>query len=197
MLTVIDRGIKYSDKIVNDLLEYSREIRLEVSESNPRSVAEAALLQVECSQNIVLKNLTRETPKILIDVTKVQRVFMNLIKNAIDAMPRGGELTITSKESNGILELKFTDTGEGIPENVMRDLWKPLRTSKPKGLGLGLVICKRIVEAHGGSIHAKSITGKGSTFTIRLPINQNVRTNPNSEMEPEFCNSPNYDAVTG
>jgi signal transduction histidine kinase len=85
-------------------------------------------------------------------------------------MPTGGELSMTSTEAKGILEVKFADTGEGIPDDVMRNLWKPLKTTKSKGIGLGLAICKRIVETHGGSIEVESMPGKGTTFTIRLPI---------------------------
>jgi len=64
----------------------------------------------------------------------------------------------------------FADTGVGIPEQVLRQLWKPLITTKPKGIGLGLAICKRIAEAHGGSIIVDSKEGKGTTFTLTLPL---------------------------
>jgi len=97
------------------------------------------------------------------------RVFINLIENAIDAMPQGGTLTISSKESDRTVEITFSDTGSGMSEKVMEDLWKPLRTTKAKGLGLGLAICKRIVDAHRGEISIKSKEGEGTTATIRLP----------------------------
>ncbi len=85
-------------------------------------------------------------------------------------MPQGGTLTISSKKSDGNVEITLTDTGSGIPEKVMENLWKPLQTTKAKGLGLGLAICKRIVDAHGGSISVKSEVGRGTTFTMQLPI---------------------------
>jgi PAS domain S-box-containing protein len=169
MLGLIESGLDYADNIVKELMDYSGEIRLEFTETTVRAVTEAALLQVKIPENVTVRDLTQDKPRLLIDAAKTQRVFVNLIGNAIDAMPKGGELTITSSEAREILEVKFSDTGEGIPDDVMQDLWKPLKTTKSKGMGLGLVICKRIVEAHGGSIEVESTLGKGSTFTIRLP----------------------------
>ena len=170
MLGMISSCIDYADKIVKELLDYSREIRLELAETNAKSLINAAIQQVKIPGNVKIRNLAADTPSILLDVAKTQRVFVNLIGNAVDAMPTGGELSITSTEAGGILEVKFADTGEGIPDEVMRNLWKPLKTTKSKGMGLGLAICKRIVETHGGSVEVESTPGKGTTFTIRLPI---------------------------
>ena len=175
MLGVIQTGLEYADKIVSELLDYSREIRLELSETSTKALTEAALLQVNIPVNITVRNLTYDMPTLLVDVMKTQRVFANLVGNAIDAMQKGGELTISSAETNGILEVKFTDTGAGIPESVMQNLWKPLKTTKSRGMGLGLAICKRIIEAHSGSIRVESTEGKGTVFTIRLPIRQESR----------------------
>jgi signal transduction histidine kinase len=69
-----------------------------------------------------------------------------------------------------MVEITLSDTGSGMPEKIMQNLWKPLQTTKAKGLGLGLAICKRIVDAHGGDISVKSQVGEGTTVTIRLPI---------------------------
>jgi len=96
--------------------------------------------------------------------------YRSLIENAIDAMPQGGTLTISSKKSDGNVEIALTDTGSTIPKKVMENLWKPLQTTKAKGLGLGLAICKRIMDAHGGSMSVKSEVGKGTTLTMQLPI---------------------------
>ena len=178
MLDLIRDAVEHAEKIVKELLDYSREIHVDISETTPREVADAALLQLSVPGNVSIRNLTEDTPTLKIDKDKMQRVFLNLITNAIDAMPKGGELTISSAVSNGFLVIKFVDTGEGISEKVMQNLWKPLKTTKPKGIGLGLVICKGIVEAHGGSIQVESTETKGSTFTINLPITQNTRTPP-------------------
>jgi signal transduction histidine kinase len=89
-------------------------------------------------------------------------------------MPEGGELKIESKKSNNAIQIIFTDTGTGIPESVRDKLWTPLATTKAKGMGLGLAICKRIIEAHAGSISVESTVGKGTSFTVTLPIKPRV-----------------------
>jgi signal transduction histidine kinase len=85
-------------------------------------------------------------------------------------MPNGGKLTITSEKYNGEVKFVFTDTGVGISEENLNRLFEPLFTTKARGMGLGLSICKRIVEAHGGTITVESEPNKGTTFTITLPI---------------------------
>jgi len=170
LLGMIDHSIGYADNIVTELLDYSREITLNLTETTAKALLETTLTQVRIPENIVVRDLTSDSPRVLIDVEKAKRVFVNIIGNAIDAMPRGGQLTIRSRGSEEILEITFSDTGEGIQEVIMRDLWTPLKTTKPRGMGLGLAICKRIVEAHGGSIEVESTLGKGTTFTLTLPI---------------------------
>jgi signal transduction histidine kinase len=105
-----------------------------------------------------------------VDTDKMKRVFVNIIKNAVDAMPKGGKLTIESRKSNGDMEIVFSDTGAGMSEETLKNIFKPLFTTKAKGMGFGLPICKRFVEAHGGKIHVRSTVGKGSTFIVTLPI---------------------------
>jgi signal transduction histidine kinase len=87
-------------------------------------------------------------------------------------MPKGGSITITSKETYPDLELSVSDTGAGIPEEIMNRIWEPLFTTKPKGMGFGLAICKKIVEAHGGSITVDSEVGLDTVFTITLSLVQ-------------------------
>ena len=113
---------------------------------------------------------TQDKPLIKVDVEKIKRVFINLIKNAIDAMPSGGKLEIKSREKDGDLEIVFIDTGTGISKDFLEKIWTPFFTTKAKGMGLGLPICKRIIEAHGGKISVDSTPGKGTTFTITIPV---------------------------
>jgi len=85
-------------------------------------------------------------------------------------MPNGGELAIESRETDGSVEISFTDTGAGFSKEAMAKLWKPLNTTKANGSGLGLAICRRMVEAHNGTISVKNAPEKGATLTITLPL---------------------------
>jgi PAS domain S-box-containing protein len=170
MFKVIEKDVEYSNKIINDLLEYSRDIKLDLNESNPRVIVNEALSAVKIPKRVEVADLTRDKPEIEVDAPKMKRVFVNMIKNAVDAMPKGGKLTIESRESNGDLEIVFSDTGVGMSEQTLKNIYRPLFTTKAKGMGFGLAICKRFVEAHGGKIHVRSTIGKGSTFIVTLPI---------------------------
>lgn len=172
MLEIIEKNIEHSNKIINDLLEYSKEIKIELTESNPKQVIREALSLVDIPTNIQVIDLTENQPKTNFDTEKIKRAIINVVKNAIEAMPEGGTLTIKSKESNGNLEIAFTDTGIGMPKDITEKLFTPLFTTKAKGMGFGLPICKRIIEAHGGKISVESAVGKGATFTIIIPIKQ-------------------------
>jgi hypothetical protein len=117
MLEIIEKDVRYSDKIINDLLDYSREMRLELTEIGLSSVIEDALASVLVPETISLK-LPEKEAKINVDPEKIKRVFVNIIKNAVDAMPGGGTLTIQSKESNDNMEIAFNDTGTGMPKEA-------------------------------------------------------------------------------
>jgi len=177
MLEVIEKDVNYSNKIVSDLLEYSRPIQLDLQETTPKSALEEALSHVDFPKNVQLIDLTKSTPIIRIDADKMKRVFINLIKNAVDAMPNGGKLTVTSEKVNDAVKIAFADTGLGISEENLKKLFGPLFTTKAKGMGLGLAICKRIVEAHGGRISVESAVNKGTTFTITIPIEPKPEAN--------------------
>jgi signal transduction histidine kinase len=170
MLEVIKKDIDYSNKIINDLLEYSKAVKLDLKETNPKSAVTEALSHVDFPKNVQLIDLTENTPTIKVDVDRMKRAFINLIKNAVDAMPDGGKLTITSEKANDKVKISFADTGMGISEENLKKLFGPLFTTKAKGMGLGLAICKRVVEAHGGTISVESVVGKGTVFTIIIPI---------------------------
>jgi signal transduction histidine kinase len=151
-------------------LEYSREIVLDLRENFPKSIIEESLSLVKIPQNIRVSDASKSEPRIMVDLEKMKRVCVNIIRNAIDAMPQGGTLTITSRGSDDKLEIAFTDTGAGMAKEILERLGTPFFTTKAKGMGLGLSICKRIIEAHGGKISVESAIGKGTTFTITIPI---------------------------
>jgi signal transduction histidine kinase/putative methionine-R-sulfoxide reductase with GAF domain len=170
MLEVIEKNVEYSNKIINDLLDYSREIELEIIDCTPKLIVKESLSLVKIPKNIQVIDSTENRPKIKIDVDKVKRAFVNIIKNAVEAMSRGGKLEIKSKRLKGYVEFTFSDTGAGMSKETLEKLWTLRFTTKAKGMGFGLPICKRFIEAHGGSISVKSIRGKGTTFTVTFPI---------------------------
>jgi PAS domain S-box-containing protein len=174
MLQLIEEGIGRSDKIINDLLEYSRELRLELSETNVKSIAQDALARVKVPKGIHVVNSAKNQPPMKLDVEKMRRVFLNLTLNAVDAMPKGGTLTIASTRSGDNVHVTFKDTGEGMTTETLAKLWSPLFTTKAKGMGFGMAIAKRLVEAHGGSINVESKLGNGSTFVVTLPIKREL-----------------------
>jgi signal transduction histidine kinase len=174
MLKLIEENIEYSNNIIKDILEYSREIKLELTEAAPKSITKRALSLVKVPNNIEVLDATNDEPKIRVDVEKMKRVFVNIIKNAIGAMSNGGKLTIASREKDGVLEVVFADTGNGMAKEVMEKIWTPFFTTKAKGMGLGLPICKRIIEAHGGNISVESTVGKGTTFTVTIAIKPKI-----------------------
>jgi signal transduction histidine kinase len=169
MLEFIEKDIEYSNKIISDLLEYSKEMKLERKEVQVKTVIEEAILLAKVPKNVQVDFSSATSPKVKVDACKMKRVFVNIIKNSLDAMPTGGKLTVETKESAQWFTVAFSDEGTGLPEELMKDMWQPLFTTKAKGMGLGLPICKRIVEAHGGEISIQSQLGEGTTITITIP----------------------------
>jgi len=113
-----------------------------------------------------------ELPPTLADPTQMQRVFLNLFLNALHAMPRGGELGVrTSLEEDGkTIRIEVSDTGSGIREDLIKKVFQPFFTTKPKGTGLGLAISRQMIEQHDGTISVANRPGGGALFTIRLPV---------------------------
>ena len=170
VIPLINEALKHADKIIRELLDYSANIKLELKESDSKSIVKKALSGLIFPENIRLIEEYGRNHRIRVDPEKIRRVIVNLVSNAFDAMPNGGILTIVSKEAKGKLELSVADNGTGIPDQKMDKLWSPFVTTKAKGIGLGLPICKRIIDAHGGEILCKSNKGKGTVFTLVLPI---------------------------
>ena len=132
-----------------------------------------AKLNLRGMRDIELIEEYDELPEIMIDKENMQRVFRNLILNGLEAMPNGGKLKITSRHQGEppAVVIEIADTGQGMTEEFINEnLFKPFRTTKRKGLGLALFSSREVVSLHGGKIDVKSQLGKGTTFTIELPI---------------------------
>ena len=140
------------------------------SAAYPLKDALAALKNVFEDRNIrVALDLPSTMPAVAIDRAQMEQVFFNMMKNALEAMKDGGELAIEIVHDDVSVAVKFRDTGAGMSDEALTRLFEPYRTTKKNGTGLGLMISKRIVAAHGGEIAVTSETGKGTTFTVRLP----------------------------
>jgi two-component system sporulation sensor kinase A len=160
------------------LLSWTRkyELRLELVDLG-RVLEDAVLLSspvLELRKIHVQMNLAKGCPKIYGDSAYLHQVFLNLINNSTDAMPRGGQLRIElrapSPEEPRELEVVVADTGTGMARETLAHIFDPMFTTKQigTGAGLGLAICDQIVRQHAGTIHVESELGRGTTFTIRL-----------------------------
>ena len=121
--------------------------------------------------NVKVK-LDRHLPLAPLDLTQMQQVLVNLVKNAMQAMTKGGTLTLRTGEGADGVWLNVADTGGGIPQEQINRIFEPFYTTKKKGSGLGLMIVQRIVRAHGGRIELDSDVRRGTTFRIWLPLHE-------------------------
>jgi signal transduction histidine kinase len=175
MLGIIDHDISRSDKIITDLIEYSSDIFLETEECTPKLLLIGALSMLDVPDNVKLVDETMDQPRMLVDASKIQRVFALIIKNAFEAMPNGGKLVIKSCQMSPTVQISFSDTGVGIPNEILPKIFLPLLTTKAQGMGLSLAICKRFIDSHGGKIEIESNVGKGTTFKVTLPLNPQIQ----------------------
>ncbi|MDD1721009.1 MAG: ATP-binding protein, partial [Euryarchaeota archaeon] len=165
----MEQQIQYMDKIVSDLQDYARPLQLEREEVSVAALIDSALSVLTIPESISVHVDVAPSITVTVDAHFMQRVITNLITNAVQAMPQGGELTVGAAVKDGAVAITVQDTGEGVPEDMKETLFSPLATGKAKGTGLGLAVVKRIVEAHGGTIEFESDEGKGTTFTVTLP----------------------------
>ena len=167
------------NRVVSQFLDYARPYKGELSEIDVGEVVKKtlALLEQEAAGKVAIDATFAEgLPQVRADAEQLRQVFLNLGLNAIQAMTDGGRLSVSTAKRPGrrgapaSVEIRFRDTGPGIPRERLRNLFIPFFTTKEKGTGLGLPISQRIVTQHGGTIEVRSEPGKGSTFTVLLPV---------------------------
>jgi len=170
LTNAIDRSVAYSDKILEDLKAMIGPTELQRTLINLNDLVEASLAQIKIPDSISVEvRHSDEFITVSLDATRIRRALDNLIKNAVEAMPGGGSLTITTTKHPSHVTVSVADTGPGIPKAESHLIFKPFHTTKKTGTGLGLTSTRQAVEAHGGTIMFESTEGKGTTFTITLP----------------------------
>ena len=174
-LNMAETEIQNSTRIIKDLLDFAHVGRHSLQPTDLNGQLKSLKNVVTIPKNIqIIEDYSPEMPSLLLDSQRMRQVFINLIVNAVQAMPEGGRLFVSTRFQNGpgpenpVISVIFQDTGTGMSEETMKKLFEPLFTTKSKGTGLGLAICRGIVDSHGGKIFVESVLGKGSTFTVRL-----------------------------
>jgi signal transduction histidine kinase len=174
-LVHVKEGLDRMVRAVRAFLEFSRQVTTPVNRAaDLNKLIEDALLLVQhrakFQQVHIVKAFGEELPAVLDG--GLQHAVVNLVKNAFDAMPRGGTLTITTRRGEGHVDVDIEDTGAGIPEEIRTRIFEPFFSTKPihQGNGLGLIIAKEVVERSGGTIEFASQVGAGTTFRMHVPI---------------------------
>jgi len=171
----IKRESKRCKKIVQDLLSYARTPKPTLEEIDINhlldQIVDFAANHTDMHHVAVVKDFAPGLPKIMADGDQMRQVAINLILNAGSAMARGGRLVVgTFLDGIGNVCVRFADDGAGIPAENLEKIFEPFFTTKTKGTGLGLAISKQIIEQHQGKITIESEVGKGTTVTVKLPI---------------------------
>lgn len=161
------------NKLLTDLLTFASPAPPKIERKDLREILERSLSLLEeqiKNQGIEVEKEFKDFPLLEIDEQKLEQVFYNILLNGVQAMPHGGKLKIRGRVSAGEVEIAFSDTGPGIPEEHLDKIFDPFFTTKDRGTGLGLAVSHRMVEAMGGKIEVQSIRGGGATFIVHLPL---------------------------
>ena len=169
-LELLEREVDTVNRILSELLDFARTPKPIFAPASISRIVRDALQAVTIPSNVEVVSQV-EPITVVVDAEQLRRVFINLITNAVEAMtPAGGTLEVYARRVGGMVEVTVADTGRGIDPKHMHRLFDPLFTTKVKGVGLGLATCKMLVEGHGGTITVDSTLGRGSAFTVRLPL---------------------------
>ena len=172
-LDAIENNIDYIAKIVQDLQDYARPLNPKPEEADLKLIVTKLFAKNNIPDNIKLSiKVENSAEKISTDSHYINRIMFNLINNAVQAMPNGGKLTVHAFRGPKDLVMTVKDTGVGIPKEIQGKMFTPMFTTKAKGQGFGLPVVKRMTESLGGTVTFESQEGKGTSFTVRLPLNR-------------------------
>ncbi len=159
-----------ADRIISGLLDHARVRSPERQRCRVLSLLDQVLAAHPPPDSVTVQQETTEVPDVSVDVGQTREALGNLVRNALDAMPKGGTLTLQAAAEPGCVVVAVTDTGPGIPVAQQRQLFRPLSTTKPHGLGLGLTTARMLLENQGATIAYVGIPGGGARFEVRLPL---------------------------
>ena len=172
----ISSEVDRTNSLVTRFLDFVRPLQLRYAESDLAQVLDRSVSMVEreaaARQVTIYKNYSPDIPPFPLDAELMERVFYNLLANAAQATAPGGAVTIKARPLGDMAEVAVIDRGEGIPPATLDSIFNPFFTTKPEGVGLGLAICSKIVDQHGGKIAVESEPGKGSVFRVYLPMQE-------------------------
>lgn len=172
--SIMIEEVRRLEGIVTKVLDYARPVSADIKSVQANGILQEAanLLSQEFEDNAIEVSLRLDPglPVVGADSDRLFEMALNLLRNAMQAMPGGGQVSIMSKSAGEFVELRFNDNGHGIPEEVRDRIFSPFFTTRPAGSGLGLTIVSQIVREHGGEIDVQSDVGVGTTFTVRLPL---------------------------
>jgi PAS domain S-box-containing protein len=167
----IEAQVDYINKIVTDLQDYAKPLAPCVEEIHLESTIQSLLASIQILENVqVTYYVEKNFPNLAADTSYLRRILNNLITNAVQAMPNGGNLSIRAYSKDGIAFVSVEDTGEGLSEEARKNIFKPLFTTKAKGQGFGLAVVKKLTDALEGRVTFESALGKGTRFTVELPL---------------------------
>ncbi len=178
LMEIISEETMRLNKIIEDFLQYANPKKLKLKETNINHLLQEILLLFRERLNNGIEqriHLDAQLPLMLIDPNQIKQVLINIIKNAMEAMPGGGVLTILTRQAKNrsgqdMVEILVKDTGCGIDPYDLKKIFQPFYSTKEKGAGMGLAICERIAQNHGGEIKVESRAGKGALFLLTLPM---------------------------
>src|SRR6266513_416521 len=175
MLETIREQADFMNKIVSDLQDYARQPKPSFVEYDLQGLIDDTRSSISIPTSVeVLTSFEPGFPKLTVDPNLLRRAFTNIIANALQAMPEGGQLRIKAWKNKELATISFQDTGKGIPEDIKAKIFNPLFTTRDKGVGLGLAVAKQLVESHHGDIKVSSKVGEGTTFTVEIPLDRKI-----------------------
>jgi signal transduction histidine kinase len=172
---IIADEVKRLEELLTDILDMVRPSKPDLRPENLHDVLDRACLLVggEMKKNApitIRKDYDARLPSVRVDSRSLLRAFLNVMRNAIQVMPTGGTLTITTRRDNDTAKITVADTGTGIPCHLLPTIFTPFVSHRARGTGLGLSVTHQVIQEHGGRIEVESEEGAGSRFTFYLPI---------------------------